>query len=162
MSAEKQCKEGGFIDWMKKEIYCSGFLTQPACSFMSLNPHVGPLATSVCRAAFWFRNDIRKCVFSAEEELRVGGSWQRKEGGQSGKEKKRKAQDEEQWKGRCSKVPVVSQFGVHALITDVAWGEWRTNSGSCARWGLLIMRFQLTFNPKPLWASCLLLFTPHW
>lgn len=128
---------------------------------MSLNPHVGPLTTSVCRAAFWFSNDIRKCVFSAKEELRDGGSWQEKEGGQSGERKKSKAQDEEQWKGRCSKVPVVSQLRVHALITDVAWGEWRTNSGSWARWGLLIMRFKLTFHPKPLWASCLLLLTPH-
>lgn len=69
-------------------------------------------------------------------------------GDSEGKEKKRKAQEEEQWKGRCSKVPVVSQPEVHALITDVAWGEWRTNSGSWARWGLLIMRFELTFNPN--------------
>lgn len=76
--------------------------------------------------------------------------------------KKRKAQDEEQWKGRCSKVPVVSQLRVHVLITDIAWGEGWTNTGSWARWGLLIMRFQLTFNPKPLWAVRLLLLTPHW
>lgn len=76
--------------------------------------------------------------FQHRRSSELGGSWQGG-GGETvrGKEKKkRKAQDEEQWKGRCSKVPVVSQLGVHALITDVAWGEWRTNSGSWARWGV--------------------------
>lgn len=100
--------------------------------------------------------------FQQRRSSELGGVGRGRRGDSQGKEKKRKAQDGEQWKGRCSKVPVVSQLGVHALITDVAWGEWRTNSGSWARWGLLIMRFKLTFNPKPLWALCLLLLTPHW
>lgn len=56
-------------------------------------------------------------------------------------------------------VPVVSQLPVHALIADVAWGEWRTKSGSGVEGGLFIMRFHLTFNPKPLRASSLPLLT---
>lgn len=58
-------------------------------------------------------------------------------------------------------VPVISQLWSSCVITDVAWGERWTNSGSGARCGLLIMRFELPSNPKPLWALCLLQLTSH-
>lgn len=58
-------------------------------------------------------------------------------------------------------VPVISQLWSSRVITDVAWGEWRTNSGSGARCGLPVRRFELTSNPKPLWALCLLQLTSH-
>lgn len=134
---------------------------------MSLDPHVGPLTTSVCGAAFWFSNDIRKCVSSEEEELGVGGEeggGGEGRGGQLGKrKKKRKAQDEEQWKGRCSNVPVVSQPQSSCVDRRRCMG-WMTNK--FRKWsrvgGPLIIRFQLTFNPQPLRALCLLRVTPRW
>lgn len=120
---------------------------------MTLNPYVRPLTTSVCQATFWFSNDIRKCVlffFSSGWGAQSWEHWQGEEGDSRGiqeKRKKRKAQDEEQWKGRCSNVLVVSQLRVHALITDVVWGEWRTNLGSRARWGAA--RDEVSVNLQP-------------
>lgn len=58
-------------------------------------------------------------------------------------------------------VPVISQLSGSCVITGAAGGEWRTNSGSGARCGPLIIRFELTSHPKALWALCLLQLTSH-
>lgn len=44
---------------------------------------------------FWFSNDIKKSVFSAEEEPRVGVGWGGQSGERAAKERGGKGQDEE-------------------------------------------------------------------
>lgn len=127
---------------------------------MSLCPHVCRLGHSkhlFVEQRFDLVMTSGNVSSQAEEEL-GWGSWQGKEGESYG------GGGGTGWgtvKGGCFRVPVVSQFRVHALITAIAWGEWRTNTGSEARWGLLVMRFRLTFDPKQLWALCLLMLTRH-
>lgn len=67
-----------------------------------------------------------------------------KEGGETVRRKQKKKKevkkkgrhrDEEQRKGLRSRAAVVSQHRVRVLIADAAWGRWRSDSGSWARWG---------------------------
>lgn len=58
-------------------------------------------------------------------------------------------------------VPVISQLWRACVIANAAWGERGTNSGSGARCGLRVMRFELTSDPTPLWALCRLQLTSH-
>lgn len=125
---------------------------------MSLRPHVGPLTTSVCRVKFWSHQEM--CLFR-KGGVESWGSWQGKKGRQSGENKKKKKKRHRMRNSKRGAVPVLSQLLSSRVITDVAWGEWRTNSGSGARCGPLIMRFELTSDPKPLWALCLLQLTSH-
>lgn len=99
------------------------------------------------------------CLFckGEKEELGVGGVGRGRRGdsrvGGGGTE----------WgtvKGALLQSSSISQLWIHVWITDVAWGEWWTNAGSEAMRGVLITRFELTCNPQPLRALCLLLLTP--
>lgn len=50
---------------------------------------------------------------------------------------------------------------VLVLNIAITWGEWLTNTGSADQvGGLPVTRFQLTFDPRQLWALCQLLLTP--
>lgn len=166
LTFKEKCERGGFIDWVKKWNVWFMFSHKQRVNLchwihmLGLSQHL--FAEQNCDLVMTSGNVSFQQRRSSEFGGELAGEGGETVRGKPKKKKKRKAQDEEQWKGLCSKVPVVSQLWVHVLIIDVAWGEWRTNSGSWARWGLLIMRFELAFNPKPLWALCLLLLTPHW
>lgn len=98
------------------------------------------------------------CLFckGEKEELGVGGVGRGRRGDSLGGEGT-------EWgtvKGALLQSSSISQLWIHVWITDVAWGAWWTNAGSEAMRGVLITRFELTCNPKPLRALCLLLLTP--
>lgn len=125
------------------------------------------VARSTCWAsrkhllAEWNFDHIKKCVFSEKEELRVGGVGRGRRGDSLGRRGKKKKKRRRMRNSKRGAVPVISQLSGSCVITGAAGGEWRTNSGSGARCGPLIIRFELTSHPKALWALCLLQLTSH-